>query len=281
MVEQLTALRAKTRLSAAGAHPLSRRVADARNILVRGLTHRKGTIGASREATETALTEAKAAGRKLVSRGIGHGPGAIQTSGRGMTSAPARGIGGIQPKSQSPSPEAIAPAPSNLQPASFNPAAQGQVELGREPVRQVANQTCHKLDVQLPCGASDELWDPQRLAQAYDRQCFSGIRDLVVIVTLRFPEVDEGRMQLHEAWTLSQGFADQLVSDHGVAVVSAMHVPARAAKPGLPHVHLMIPARQLLPSGFGKFARPLATDEGRALVESAWVAWREASDAAN
>lgn len=140
--------------------------------------------------------------------------------------------------------------------------------------------TCQKLDVQLPYGASDELWDPQRLAQAYDRQCFSAIRDLVVIVTLRFPEVDEGRLRLHEAWTLSQGFAGQLVSDHGVAVVAAIHVPARAAKPGLPHVHLMIPARQLLPSGFGKFARPLATDEGRALVEKAWIAWREAGDVA-
>ncbi|NNM76511.1 hypothetical protein HJG53_06290 [Sphingomonas sp. ID1715] len=138
--------------------------------------------------------------------------------------------------------------------------------------------TCYKLDVQLPRGASDELWDPQRLAQAYDRQCFSAIRDLVVIVTLRFPEVDEGHMRLHEAWRLGWGFADKLVKDHGVAVVAAMHVPARAAKLGLPHVHLMIPARQLLPSGFGKFARPLATDDGRALVEKAWAAWREATD---
>ncbi len=140
------------------------------------------------------------------------------------------------------------------------------------------NPTCHKLDVQLPHGASDELWDPQRLAQAYDRQCFSAIRDLVVIVTLRFPEVDEGRMRLHEAWHLGWSFGANLVQEHSVAVVAAMHVPARAAKPGFPHIHLMIPARQLLPSGFGKFAQPLATDHGRALVEKAWVAWREAAD---
>lgn len=140
--------------------------------------------------------------------------------------------------------------------------------------------TCYNIGVQLPFGASDELWDPQRLAQAYDRQCFSAIRDLVIIVTLRFPEVDEGQMRLHEAWTLGFGFAGQLVKGHGVAIVTAMHVPARAAKPGLPHLHLLIPARQLLPSGFGKFARPLATDEGRAIVEEAWVAWREASNAA-
>lgn len=140
--------------------------------------------------------------------------------------------------------------------------------------------TCFKLDARIPRGASDELWDPQRLAQAYDRQCFGTIRDLVVIVTLRFPEVDEGRMRLHEAWRLGWGFAEKLVDDHNVAVVAAMHVPAHAAKPGLPHIHLMIPARQLLPSGFGKFARPLATDDGRALVEKAWVAWRETADVA-
>lgn len=111
-------------------------------------------------------------------------------------------------------------------------------------------------------------------------QSFSAIRDLVVIVTLRFPEVDQGRMRLHEAWRLGWGFADKLVHDHKVAVVGAMHVPAHAAKPGYPHLHLLIPARQLLPSGFGKFARPLATDEGRAIVEKAWVVWREAADAA-
>lgn len=140
--------------------------------------------------------------------------------------------------------------------------------------------SCLKIDVLLPRGASDELWDPQRLAQAYDRQCFSAIRDLVVIVTLRFPEVDKGQMRLHEAWALSRGFAAQLVHDHAVAVVAAMHVPARAAKPGIPHIHLMIPARQLLPSGFGKFARSLATDDGRGVIEMAWAAWREAADAA-
>jgi hypothetical protein len=140
--------------------------------------------------------------------------------------------------------------------------------------------TCHKLDVLLPKGASDELWDPQRLAQAYDRQCFNTIRDLVVIVTLRFPLVDvvPQLMRLHEAWELGRGFAAELVKEHGVAIVAAMHVPARAAKPGLPHIHLMIPARQLLPSGFGKFVRPLATDDGRALVEKAWVKWQEAHD---
>lgn len=29
------------------------------------------------------------------------------------------------------------------------------------------------------------------------------------------------------------------------------------------HVHILIPVREILPSGFAKFAKPLATGEGR------------------
>jgi len=139
--------------------------------------------------------------------------------------------------------------------------------------------TCEKVEVLLPRGASDELWDPQRLAQAYDRQCFGSIRDLVINVTIRFPELDEipQRLRLHEVWQLTCGFAAHMATEHQVAVVLALHVPARAARPGPAHVHLLIPARLLLPTGFGKFAQPLASDEDRAIVETAWDLWRTRS----
>lgn len=137
--------------------------------------------------------------------------------------------------------------------------------------------TCYRQDVQLPPGASDELWDAQRVAEAYDAQGFS-LRDLVVILTLRFPEVElvPQQMTLQEAWQLVRGFVwERIVREHQVAAISVMHVPARAAKPGAPHVHVLVPARQLLPSGFGKFARPVLTEDGRELLEKAWIAWRE------
>ncbi len=138
--------------------------------------------------------------------------------------------------------------------------------------------TCEKVEVLLPRGASDEPWDPQRLAQAYDRQCFGSIRDLVINVTIRFPELDEipQRLRLHEVWQLICGFAAHMATEHQVAVVLALHVPARAARPGPAHVHLLIPAR-LLPTGFGKFVQPLASDEGRTIVETAWGLWRTRS----
>ncbi|NNM76509.1 MobA/MobL family protein [Sphingomonas sp. ID1715] len=104
-IERLPAKRAEARLWAAAAHPLSHRIAGAREILVRDLIHRKGQIVASREAAEKELAEAKAAGRKLVSRGIGHGPGANQTPCRGATSAPTSGIAEARSGSQIAVPE--------------------------------------------------------------------------------------------------------------------------------------------------------------------------------
>lgn len=148
------------------------------------------------------------------------------------------------------------------------------------PESQVGNwpqPTCYRHDVQLPPGASDDLWDAQKLVEAYDAQGFS-LRDLVVILTLRFPEVElvPQRKPLHEVWQLVQGFVwERIVREHQVAAISVMHVPARAAKPGTPHVHVMIPARKLLPSGFGKFALQLTTEDGRELLEKEWGAWRE------
>lgn len=139
------------------------------------------------------------------------------------------------------------------------------------------NPTCEKLDVLLPPGASEVLMDAQLLCRTYDQQCFANIRDLVIMINLRFPEVDQvaGGMRLHEAWELARGFAmKSLVEERGLAVVQVLHVPARAARPGPAHVHLLAPARALLPSGFGHFARPLASDEGRALMDAEWAAWR-------
>ena len=148
-----------------------------------------------------------------------------------------------------------------------------------DPVQPWSQPTCYRQDVLLPAGANDEWSDPQRLARAYDEQGFS-LKDLVVIVTLRFPAVEmlpQG-MKLHEAWEMARAFTlERLVRVHNVAAICAMHVPARAARPGAPHVHVLVPAREVLPTGFGKFARPLATDEGRELLDLEWAAWREDS----
>lgn len=143
------------------------------------------------------------------------------------------------------------------------------------------NPTCEKIEVLLPPGASDELWDPQALCRAFDRQSFAGLRDVAIVITLRFPEIEapasigEGTPRLHECWHLASNFAaERLVKERRLAVIPVLHVPSRAARPGPPHLHLLALARQLLPSGFGQFSQPLASDEGREIVEKEWAEWR-------
>lgn len=133
--------------------------------------------------------------------------------------------------------------------------------------------TCYRHDVLLPVGASDDLVTPRRLVEAYDDQSFGDVKDLAIIVTLRFPEVDEPAdpIQLHSAWETGRAFGMKLVRTYGAPTIAIMHVPARAARLGAPHIHLMLLARQLLPSGFGKFVRPLLADDGRDLVDGHWT----------
>lgn len=140
-----------------------------------------------------------------------------------------------------------------------------------------SNPTCFRHDVLLPIGAPDEWRAPQALAAAYDDQGFS-LRDVAVVLTLRFPEVEDlpQKLKLHEAWESARAFTfERLVRVYGVAAVCVMHVPARAGRPGAPHVHILIPARVILPSGFSMFAKPLATDDGREVVDHAWTEWLE------
>ncbi|MFN3727366.1 MAG: MobA/MobL family protein [Allosphingosinicella sp.] len=139
LIERLPAKRGRVRLWAAAAHPLSLRAVEAREILVRDLSNRKGQIVASREAADKALAQAKAAGRRRVSRGIGHGPGATRTPQGGATPNPASGITETRPEMQSASPGATASALQNYQTGTINPAPQLETESERQPAGRAAD----------------------------------------------------------------------------------------------------------------------------------------------
>lgn len=129
--------------------------------------------------------------------------------------------------------------------------------------------TCYRSDVLLPLGAEDRLNTAKALCEAYEAQAFSGIRDLLIMMTVRFPGAAE---PLHEIWEEARAFALQLTRSKGVAAIVAMHVPALAGKPGRPvHAHIMLPARRLERFGFGEFLPSLACDGGREIVEKAWA----------
>src|SRR5690606_12678773 len=113
---------------------------EARGILVRDLPDCKGQIVAATETAEKALANALMAGRNLVSRGIGGGPGVIQTPGRGAAPAPTSGIVGARPGSQIASPGSTAAATWDRQ-MPPKPVPQRDIDRGCEPVRPAADLT--------------------------------------------------------------------------------------------------------------------------------------------
>jgi hypothetical protein len=139
--------------------------------------------------------------------------------------------------------------------------------------------TCYRSDVLLPPNAEDRLSDAKALCGAYEAQAFPGIKDLLIVVTLRFPATSA---PLHDIWEDVRAFALDFVRSKGVAAILAMHVPALAGKAGRsPHVHIMIPARRLERYAFGEFLPNLACDAGRDTIETTWNSWsaRRESDA--
>lgn len=129
--------------------------------------------------------------------------------------------------------------------------------------------TCYRADVLLPPGAEDRLSSAKELCEAYEAQAFPGIKDLVIVMTLRFPGAGQ---PLHEIWEEVRAFAYEITRSKGVAAIVAMHVPALAGKPGRPvHGHIMLPARKLERYGFGEFLPSLACDGGRDILEKAWA----------
>lgn len=123
--------------------------------------------------------------------------------------------------------------------------------------------SCYRSDVLLPPNAMDECLDPRRLCELYEEQAFAGLKDLVVMATLRFPDPD----RLHHVWEDVRTFArERLCNQRHLAVVAAMHLPVTVGSTNPPHIHLMMPARELRSFGFGEFVRPLVSDQGKQIL---------------
>lgn len=131
------------------------------------------------------------------------------------------------------------------------------------------HQTCEAVEVLLPRHAPDACRDPRALARLADEQRIPGQRDLAVIVNLRF----ERHELLHHIWRLSTEFAfEHFARQRGLPVLAVLHVPQRAGRASLNHVHLIISRRRLINS-FGDFCDDIAGQPGRALVGDLWARW--------
>ena len=148
--------------------------------------------------------------------------------------------------------------------------------------------SCYRYDVLLPPGAPNDYVDPEVLCRADDKQGWKGLKDLIVITTMRFPETvaDPPTLTLAEAYERARAFAYARfcsVPERRLAVILAFHVPAHAGvEENVPHCHLMALSRRVSAGslGFGELlSYPLATDAGRQIIDDEYDAWRLAGSA--
>lgn len=130
--------------------------------------------------------------------------------------------------------------------------------------------SCYRWDVILPEHAPDICIDPQQLCALYEAQAYDGLKDLVIMVTLRFPDPN----RLHHAWEQVRAFAyEWLCRERSLGVVAAMHLPVEIGSTNPPHIHLMMPARELRCYGFNETVRPLASDQGKQILADELDRW--------
>lgn len=125
-------------------------------------------------------------------------------------------------------------------------------------------------EVLLPQGAPSDLLDARRLVERYEAESFPGIKDLACLVTVQVDKADE----ILTAWSRVRAFARKtFCEDRSMAVIAALHVPARSGVRRHAHVHLIAPARELGNAGYGAFLRPFCSDAGAAIIRAEWAAW--------
>ncbi|MCW2390897.1 hypothetical protein M2336_002669 [Sphingobium sp. B1D7B] len=141
---------------------------------------------------------------------------------------------------------------------------------GRAKPAEPWRPSCYRHDVLLPPKAPDECFNPKVLCDLYEKQSFGKIKDLVVMATLRFYSPD----RLAHEWEAVRAFAhERLCNERHLAVVAVMHLPVLVGSTNPPHMHLMIPARELHSFGFGELVRPLATDRGKQILTDELAEW--------
>lgn len=125
--------------------------------------------------------------------------------------------------------------------------------------------------VMLPTHAPSDLLDAKRLAERYEAEAFIGIKDLACVAKFTIAKQDRILVE----WPRIQAFARaEFCEKRDMAVVAVLHVPARSGVRRDAHVHLVAPARELGPDGFGAFLRPFASDAGGPEIAQAWAACR-------
>lgn len=128
--------------------------------------------------------------------------------------------------------------------------------------------SAHRWEVLLPENAGDDLVDPRRLLELYERTALPWRQGLLTTVKLTFGEND----RLHVAYEKGRAWLRSLVAT-GLPSLIIQHCPHEA---GLDyarhHLHIVIIPRKLGLAGFGACDDELTSDAGQAVLYQSWRA---------
>ncbi len=156
------------------------------------------------------------------------------------------------------------PCPTRSQPSGPPP---GPAQ--RPQSRDAKREGLRKIASLHPCEADSDLLDAKRLAERYEDEAFVGIKDLACVAKFTIDKRD----RILAEWPRIVRFAAvEFAEKRNMACIAVLHVPARSGVRRDAHVHLVAPARELGPDGYGAFLRPFATDAGGPEIARAWAA---------
>lgn len=131
--------------------------------------------------------------------------------------------------------------------------------------------SAHRWEVLLPENASDDLMDPRRLVELYERTALPWRQGLLTTVKLTFGEND----RLHVAYEKGRAWLRSIVAT-GLPGLIIQHCPHEA---GLDyarhHLHVVILPRKLGLAGFGSCDDELTSDAGQSILYRSWCASRD------
>lgn len=125
-----------------------------------------------------------------------------------------------------------------------------------------------RADLVLPKAASGDYMNLAFLLDRFDRTLPAYEQHAFVQMKFTLP----GCEPLHVGWERVRAFAlEYLAGERGLAAVIVLHNPGVAGSGNAPHIHVIIPARQLTANGFGATDKGLCSDRGQ---EECWAAWQ-------
>lgn len=148
--------------------------------------------------------------------------------------------------------------------AGIAPWVEKKIRPGDDPNHGAARH----VDLVLLRRAPGDYWDIFHLLARFDASLPAFERHAFVQVKIGLPDTEP----LHVGAEKVRSFARRhFATERRLAAILVTHAPGVAGSSNTPHVHVVVPARELGPNGFGVTVHRLCSDSGQ---QEAWEAWK-------